>query len=102
MMVIVRDDDVRSGEPRIAGSRITVLDVKRRVIDGDEDPHVVAGEYDVQVADVFTALAYYYDNRDEFEAFERTATDERREGERRTAQLLDEVEPANGSVERAD
>jgi len=102
MTAIVQDDDVRSGEPRIAGSRITVLDVKRRVIDGDDDPHVVAGEYDLQVADVFTALAYYYDNRDDFESIERTATDERRDGEQRTAQLLDDVERTDESAERAD
>lgn len=102
MSAIVRDDDVRSGEPRIAGSRITVLDVKQRVIDRDDDPHVVAGEYDVPVADVFTALAYYYDNRDEFERIERTAADERHEGERRTTRLLEDLDRTDESVERAD
>lgn len=102
MAAIVRDENVRSGEPRIAGSRITVLDVKQRVIDRDDDPHVVAGEYDVPVADVFTALAYYYDNRDEFETLEQTATDARREGEQRTAQLLEDLDRTDESVERAD
>jgi len=99
---IVRDDDVRSGQPRIAGSRITVLDVKRRVIEGGEDPHVVAGEYDVPVADVFRALAYYYDERESFEDIERRATEARREGERRTARLREEIERTDGSAERAD
>ena len=34
------------------------MDVKRRVIDDNKDPHVVAGESDVSVADLFCALAY--------------------------------------------
>lgn len=103
MSAIVRDGDVRSGDPRIEGTRITVFDIKRRVIDGDEDPHVVAGEYDVSLADLFYALAYYYDHRDELEAREREATASRREGERQTRDLaerveLDDVQPG----ERAD
>ena len=73
MTSIVATDDIRSGDPRIEGTRITVLDVKRRVIDNDEDPHVVAGEYDVSMADLFHALAYYYDHREEFERSERNA-----------------------------
>lgn len=58
MPSIVRDDDVWSGGPRIHGTRITVFDVRRRVIDNNKDPHVVAGESDVSVADLFCALAY--------------------------------------------
>ena len=94
MPTIVRDDDVRSGDPRIEGTRITVLDVKRRVIDCDEDPHVVAGEYDVSMAELFSALAYYYDHRDELTAREREADRARREGERRTRELLEDAERA--------
>jgi len=99
-MTIVRDEDVRSGEPRISGSRITVLDCKRRILDHGEDPHVVAGEYDVALADLFTALAYYYDNREEFRDREREASDARSAGERRTRDLLEEVE--NGSREAGE
>lgn len=88
MADIVRDEDVRSGGSRIAGTRITVFDVKRRVIDGDEDPHVVAGEYDIPMADLFRALAYYYDHREEFTEREREFATARSEGERRTRALL--------------
>lgn len=98
---IVRDDDVRSGDPRIEGTRITVLDVKRRVIDADEDPHVVAGEYDLAIADLFRALAYYYDHRDELERREREAAAARRDGERRTRELLERSGPDAAAGDRA-
>lgn len=62
MTAIVRDDGVRSGDPRIEGTRITVYDVKRRVIDGGEDPFAVATEYDIDAGAVFSALAYYYEH----------------------------------------
>lgn len=64
MRDIVRTDDVLGGSPRIEGRRIGVRHVKERVVDGDEDPFAVAGEYNLDVADVFAALAYYYDNRE--------------------------------------
>jgi uncharacterized protein (DUF433 family) len=34
---IVQDEAIRSGEPRAEGTRITVSDLKRRVIDARED-----------------------------------------------------------------
>ncbi|MFB6228310.1 MAG: DUF433 domain-containing protein [Halobacteriales archaeon] len=88
MASIVTDEAIRSGDPRIDGTRITVLDVKRRVIDGHEDPHVVAGEYDLATADLVRALAYYYDHRTELEQRERDGATTRREGEQRTRERL--------------
>ena len=103
MTAIVRDDDVRSGDPRIEGTRITVLDIKRRVIDNEADPHVVAGEYDVSMADLFRALAYYYDHRDELESREREAAAARRDGERRTGELLEHEKRGDAETsEQAD
>ncbi|WP_049898715.1 DUF433 domain-containing protein [Halococcus agarilyticus] len=90
MTVIVSDDAVRSGDPRIEDTRITVLDVKRRVIDAGENAHVVAGEYDIPMADLFRALAYYDDHRDEFVKREREAAAARRDGERRTREFVGE------------
>jgi uncharacterized protein (DUF433 family) len=94
MAVIVSDDAVRSGDPRIEDTRITVLDVKRRVIGADENAHVVAGEYGVSMADLFRALAYYYDHRNEFERREREAATTRRDGERRTREFSGHSKPA--------
>ena len=98
MTVIVSDDAIRSGDPRIEGTRITVLDIKRRVIDAGENAHVVAGEYGISMADLFHALAYYYDHRDEFREREREAAATRRESERRTKDLAGNAEAS----ERAD
>ncbi|WP_423996499.1 DUF433 domain-containing protein [Halorubrum trapanicum] len=91
MASIARDDEIRSGEPRVEGTRITVRDIKRRVIDAGEDPHVVAGEYEISMADLFGALAHYYEHRDAFESDERAAEETRREGERRTRALVEEL-----------
>jgi len=88
MSPIVSDDDIRSGTPHIEGTRITVLDVKRRVIDEEEDPHVVAGEYDISMAALFTALAHYYDHRDDLADREQAYAAARREGEHRTRELV--------------
>jgi uncharacterized protein (DUF433 family) len=88
MAEIVQDSSVRSGQPRIDGTRVAVLDVKRRVIDEDEDPHVVAGEFDISMAALFNALAYYYEHREEFAEQERAFAKARTEGEHRTRELL--------------
>lgn len=108
--VIVSGDGIRSGDPRIDGTRTTVLDVRQRVIDDGEDPHLVAGEYEVSVPDVFYALAYCCDHREEFARRENEADTARREGEQRTRELLervagDDAEPterADEPTERAD
>ena len=99
MTDIVRDDDIRGGAPRVADTRITVLDVKRRVIDNDEDPHVVAGEYGLSMSDVFTALTFYYDHREEFAEHEREYATARRDGERR---VQERVANEAGPTERAN
>lgn len=103
MTTIVSDDDVRSGDPRIEGTRITVLDIKRRVIDENENPHVVAGEYGVSMADLFNALAYYYDNRETFRERERETATARRKGERRTRELIERDDQNDEEIgKRAD
>ena len=92
MPEIVRDQDVRSGDPCIEGTRISVFDVKRRVVDNGEDPHVVAGEYDVSMAELFTALAYYYEHRGELRTLEGEDEAVRRDGERRTRGLFESTD----------
>ena len=84
----MENEEIRSGQPRIHGTRITVLDVKRRVIDTGEDPHVVAGEYDISLADLFAALTVYYRNRERFAKDERSVAADRAAGERRAEELV--------------
>lgn len=65
-----------------------MLDVKRRVLDEGEQPHVVAGEFDIAVADLFRALAYYDENRERFQRREWADASTRADGEERTQTLL--------------
>lgn len=64
-------DDRFSGEPRIRGRRITVLDVYEQVTEGDGDlaPREFAEKFSLPVADVYAALAYYHANTDEIEQY---------------------------------
>lgn len=59
--------EIAGGKPRIAGHRITVQNVvvwhERMGRSVDE----IATEYDLSVADVYAALAYYFDHREEID-----------------------------------
>lgn len=67
---IVSTDDVLGGAPRIEGRRIGVHHVARRVADAGESPEQVAADYGLDLADVYRALAYYYDHPDEMRSVE--------------------------------
>jgi uncharacterized protein (DUF433 family) len=71
MSEIVSTDDVLGGAPRIEGRRIGVHHVAKRVIDGGEAPEQVAAEYEIDIADVHRALAYYYDHPEEMQRLKR-------------------------------
>jgi len=58
-------------EPHIAGSRITVHFVHERVEGRGLDPETVAERHDLELADVYHALAYYHDHPGEMAAVER-------------------------------
>jgi uncharacterized protein (DUF433 family) len=59
--------DVAGGKPRIAGRRITVQNIviwhERMGLIPDE----IATEYDLTLAEVYAALAYYFDHRAEID-----------------------------------
>ena|SRR5215468_8054332 len=58
---------IAGGKPRIAGHRITVQDIvvwhERMGRSADE----IAAEYGLTLADVYAALAYYFDHRAEID-----------------------------------
>ena len=58
---------ISGGKPRIAGHRITVENIviwhERMGITADE----IASDYDITLADVYAALAYYFDHREEID-----------------------------------
>jgi len=78
MTEIVRTEEVLGGEPRIEGTRIGVLDVYELVVGGGCSPADVADQLGCSLGEVYTALAYYYDNVGEMRQLrrerERTAT----------------------------
>ena len=58
---------ISSGKPRIAGHRITVENIviwhERLGTSADE----IASDYDITLADVYAALAYYFDHQNEID-----------------------------------
>lgn len=65
---IEKTPGVVGGKARIAGTRIRVMDIvvwhERQGMSADE---IVADFPHLTLADVFAALAYYFDNREEIE-----------------------------------
>jgi uncharacterized protein (DUF433 family) len=59
--------DVRAGKPRIAGTRITVADVATLHYRLGQSLEEIAGEYDLPLAAVYAAIAYYHDQREEID-----------------------------------
>ncbi|MFC1851954.1 DUF433 domain-containing protein [candidate division CSSED10-310 bacterium] len=55
------------GKPRIAGRRIAVQDIVvwHEILGTSVDE--IASEYDLTLADVYAALAYYHDHREEID-----------------------------------
>lgn len=58
-------------EPHVAGSRITVRYIYGRVHERGLRPETVAERHDLDLADVYRALAYYHANPEEMAAVER-------------------------------
>jgi uncharacterized protein (DUF433 family) len=56
------NNDVLGAQPRVTGRRISVLQLYELVERRGMDPKTVTGKYDLDVADVYHALAYYHDN----------------------------------------
>lgn len=58
---------IAGGKPRIAGHRITVHDVAIWHEAMGKSADEIATEYDLSLADIYAALAYYFDHRDEID-----------------------------------
>lgn len=93
--IVVDDDRVRGGEPHIRGRRITVRHVHELVEGVGLSAREVADRHELDVADVYRALAYYHENRDEMRTLaEREREQEERaraDGARTLAELADDA-----------
>jgi uncharacterized protein (DUF433 family) len=78
MVDIVSTDGVLGGKPRLAGRRISVLQVAEMVLDDTLAPEAVADQLDCTLAEVHAALTYYYEHPAEMDELRehRTARDE--------------------------
>ncbi len=59
--------DIAAGKARIAGHRITVQNIAIWYNRLGMTPDEIASEYDLTLADVHAALAYYFDHRAEID-----------------------------------
>ena len=69
MSGIVSTDGVMGGQPRIEGRRISVLQIVEWVHEEGMDPETVATEFGLDMADIYRALAYYYENIDSMDVW---------------------------------
>jgi len=65
---IVATPGVLGGRPRIAGRRIGVEHIVTWHEEMGQSAEYIAREYDLSLADVYAALAYYYDHKEEMDA----------------------------------
>lgn len=80
---IVRTPGVVGGRPRIAGTRVRVVDVVDWHQGGRLSVEEIVANFPLSLADVYASLAYYHDHRDEIE-------EERREDEQYVERLLEQ------------
>ena len=58
---------LRGGKPHLAGTRITVSDVVIWHLRQGQTLEEIAARYDLSLAAVYAAIAYYYDHRAEID-----------------------------------
>jgi len=57
------------GKPRIAGTRIPVATIAKLYLEMGESLEDIATEYDLSLASVYAAMAYYYDHRQDIDRY---------------------------------
>lgn len=95
---IVCTPGVLAGEPRIAGHRIRVRDiVAARDLGGFTPEEIAATVYpDLTLGEVYAALAYYEDHREEIDQASRNETRTIEEFRRQHPQLVHDVRSSEG------
>jgi uncharacterized protein (DUF433 family) len=72
------DPDVRGGRPCITGSGLRVSDIVIATLFHNQDADNIAEAYDISLASVHAALAYYYENKADIDADIRQQIDQTR------------------------
>lgn len=86
--------DISGGEPIIRGTRITVRHIVERTQGGQSPDEIVVALPHLSLAQVFDALSYYFDHREEVDKLLATSTPEAvlERNRLRTEQLGDGIE----------
>ncbi|MDE2774898.1 MAG: DUF433 domain-containing protein [Chloroflexota bacterium] len=82
--LIYRNPKIRGGKPCIVGTSLRVLDIVSAMRWNGRSPEQMADAYQVSLAQVHAALAFYYENQDEIDA-------DIREDQRRSEEIAEEV-----------
>jgi uncharacterized protein (DUF433 family) len=82
--IVAGEDSEIHDEPHVEGSRLTVRFLREQVETRGRSPASVAERYDLSLADVYAALAYYHRNSDEMDAVEKRREERIAEAEERT------------------
>jgi uncharacterized protein (DUF433 family) len=86
--IVSGDGSEIHNEPHIEGSRITVRDVSVRVETRGIRPERVAERYNLDIADVYEALAYYHNNPEEMQRVEERHEQAGKEAKQRSSLSL--------------
>jgi len=65
--LIASDAKMRGGRPCIVGTSLRVIDVVMAMLFHNQTPNDIAEAYDISLAQVHAALAYYYENKVELD-----------------------------------
>lgn len=76
--LISANPTVRNGSPCIAQTGIRVIDIVFAALFRNETPDEIAAGYEVSIASVHAALAYYYENKSEMDETIRTQLEKSR------------------------
>ncbi len=79
MAEIVSTEGVLGGQPRIAERRISVVQIVEWVQEEGMDAETVVAEFDLELASIYRALAYYYENVEELSTYREQRESRRRE-----------------------
>ena len=65
--LIESDENIRSGQPCIAGTGVRVLDIALAKIAHAQDAEGIAEWYDLSLPQVYAGLAYYYEHKSDID-----------------------------------
>jgi uncharacterized protein (DUF433 family) len=73
---IISDPNIRDGQPIIKGSRVRVVDVVASHLYRHLTPDELATNFNLDLGQVYSALAYYYQHKAEVDAILRAEADQ--------------------------